>query len=326
VRAKILPVFILIAAIAICAMTVAETVHARDVEIIAKPIMHFKPDEPNQILFGRLQFMGGLELSSDNDDFGGLSGLRMTDSRLYAVTDQGMLFTGRLQRISSRLADITEPLLTPILGRNGKAIRGKRNADAEALELSGNQAFIGFERNDRILAFERKADALRQIPSPLSRGLNEFAFPNNKGPEAVAAINEDKLLTIAEYAVTVSGNHSAFIVSNGPIQRLEITNIGYSITDADILGEDLFVLERFYTPFTGSAMRIRRFDINRVQPGAILDGEVLLEADNSHEIDNMEGLAAMKQPDGTVRLTLVSDNNFSDRQRTLLLEFELTGK
>ena len=40
-------------------------------------------------------------------------------------------------------------------------------------------------------------------------------------------------------------------------------------------------------------------------------------------IDNYEGLAARELPDGTVRLFVVSDDNFSTRQRTLLMVFDL---
>jgi hypothetical protein len=37
----------------------------------------------------------------------------------------------------------------------------------------------------------------------------------------------------------------------------------------------------------------------------------------------MEALAVHSAPDGTTRITLVSDNNFNDWERNLLLEFSL---
>ena len=42
-------------------------------------------------------------------------------------------------------------------------------------------------------------------------------------------------------------------------------------------------------------------------------------------LDNLEGVAATASPHGGLRLYLVSDDNFSDRQRTLLLAFDLSG-
>ena len=59
-------------------------------------------------------------------------------------------------------------------------------------------------------------------------------------------------------------------------------------------------------------------------PGALLDGEVLLEAGNGFAIDNMEGIAVHSSPDGEPVITLISDDNFNrGLQRTLLLQFAL---
>jgi hypothetical protein len=40
-------------------------------------------------------------------------------------------------------------------------------------------------------------------------------------------------------------------------------------------------------------------------------------------MDNFEGVAARRMPDGRVRLYIVSDDNFSASQRTLLMIFEV---
>jgi hypothetical protein len=58
-----------------------------------------------------------------------------------------------------------------------------------------------------------------------------------------------------------------------------------------------------------------------VQPGALVDGPVLIDVGMSHEIDNMEGLSVHRSPRGEVVLTLISDDNFSVLQRTVLLQF-----
>jgi hypothetical protein len=51
---------------------------------------------------------------------------------------------------------------------------------------------------------------------------------------------------------------------------------------------------------------------------------VLLELRGA-AVDNMEALAVHGGPGGETRITIVSDNNFNDWQRSLLLEFELPG-
>ena len=70
-------------------------------------------------------------------------------------------------------------------------------------------------------------------------------------------------------------------------------------------------------------MRIRRVPLADVKPGATIDGPVLIEADMGYQIDNMEGLSVHRAADGALVLTLISDDNFSFIQRTLLLQFTL---
>ncbi len=45
----------------------------------------------------------------------------------------------------------------------------------------------------------------------------------------------------------------------------------------------------------------------------------------SAQIDNMEGIATHRGPEGETIVTLCSDNNFSFLQRTLLLQFAYRG-
>lgn len=100
----------------------------------------------------------------------------------------------------------------------------------------------------------------------------------------------------------------------------------FAITDAAFLPDgDLIILERSFAWLDGVAMRLRRVPARDLKPGARLEGEEILKADMRSQIDNMEGLAIHRDPDGSVILTLVSDDNFSFLQRTILLRFRLVG-
>ena len=50
---------------------------------------------------------------------------------------------------------------------------------------------------------------------------------------------------------------------------------------------------------------------------------MLLDADDSLNIDNMEAIAAHRAASGETVLTLMSDDNFSPFQRTLIMQFTL---
>jgi hypothetical protein len=57
----------------------------------------------------------------------------------------------------------------------------------------------------------------------------------------------------------------------------------------------------------------------------VVDGPSIFDADLGQEVDNMEGIDAHVTDDGDTVLTMVSDDNFSLLQRTLLLQFTLVG-
>jgi hypothetical protein len=98
----------------------------------------------------------------------------------------------------------------------------------------------------------------------------------------------------------------------------------YDITDAALLAPgDILVLEREFNWNSGLAIRIRRIALADVRAGALVDGPAVMEADLRQEIDNMEGLSIHRGADGETILTLISDDNFSLLQRTLLLQFVL---
>jgi hypothetical protein len=70
-------------------------------------------------------------------------------------------------------------------------------------------------------------------------------------------------------------------------------------------------------------MRLRRIGGEAVEAGATLDGELLLDAGMTSQIDNMEGLAIHQDAGGRTILTVVSDDNHNAFQRTLILQFAL---
>ncbi|MGO7309803.1 esterase-like activity of phytase family protein, partial [Rhizobium ruizarguesonis] len=67
----------------------------------------------------------------------------------------------------------------------------------------------------------------------------------------------------------------------------------FDITDGAFLPSgDLLLLERRFNMAEGIGMRLRRIQGTDIRPGAIVDGELLLEGHFHSQIDNMEGLDA----------------------------------
>jgi hypothetical protein len=154
------------------------------------------------------------------------------------------------------------------------------------------------------------------------------SLPANKGIEALVFVPKGSalagtLIAISERGLDASGNLLAFLIG-GPspggftVKRTD----DFDVSDAALLrGGDLLLLERRFSWTRGLAIRIRRLKLGEIKPGALVDGAVMLEADMGQEIDNMEGLSIHTGAEGESILTLVSDDNFSMLQRTLLLQF-----
>ena len=100
----------------------------------------------------------------------------------------------------------------------------------------------------------------------------------------------------------------------------------FDISDAVLLPSgDLLVLERKFSLLSGVGIRIRRIPLSMIAPGALVDGPAIFNGELGQEIDNMEGIDAHVTAEGDTVLTMVSDDNFSPIQRTLLLQFTLVA-
>ena len=151
-----------------------------------------------------------------------------------------------------------------------------------------------------------------------------------KGFEAVAMIRSGRhkgaIVAFAERLHDRNGHHAAWILSGEQAKQFSLTDIaGFDPTDAvGLANGDLILLERRFRWTEGIKMRIRRIRAGEIAPGAVIKGEVLIEANMAQEIDNMEAISAHRARDGSTVLTLMSDDNFNGfLQRTLLLQFRL---
>jgi hypothetical protein len=301
------------------------------IAVKASPITSFSPSEPERRRFGGLEFRSGLRLTSTHEDFGGFSGLwRAPDgSGLVAISDAGHWLTAHLRREGARLAGLEDVRIAPILRADGRPLNRTRAYDTEGLAMAGGSAFISIERTHQVMRFDFAKDGVmargRELPVP--RELKRL--PSNKSLEAIAVAPPGHPLAGAVIVVAersgAETEPTLGAILTGPRSGLfQVTRPGaYDITDMAFLPDgDLLLLERWFRPFRGVAMRMRRVPGRMVAPGAMLDGPVLIEADLAQEIDNMEGLA-IHQEAGRTLLSLISDDNFSMLQRTILLEFAL---
>ncbi|MGV8839368.1 MAG: esterase-like activity of phytase family protein [Bauldia sp.] len=297
-------------------------------EITARPIEEFTIDVP-ATLAGTLTFMGGLSLSSPNRDFGALSGMEiLPDGSVLLIADTGHWLALTFIEEAGRLVGVAGGRIAPMLDAAGDEANQKGAADAEGLRLAadGRSVLVSFEGDHRImsyplgdLAFARPVE----VPRPTFRGLSA-----NRGIEAVAVAPvagplAGAVVAFSEQAADGNAGLRAWVLGGPREGQFAVRRNGqFDITDAAFLPNgDLFILERQFSLSAGIAMRIRRLAAADIRPGATVDGPVVLVDDHLFQIDNMEGMALRPQPDGSVIITIVSDDNHSLLQRNLLLQF-----
>ena len=328
-----LPSAAFIAALFVAAAASAQTAdQPRKITVTGTPLTSFDNREPARIRFGSLDFRGGLQLTSAEKLFGGLSGLLIArdGGSFVAISDRGQWFRGNLTYRDGRLAALTDVETAPIRGPDGTAYSSRARFDSEALTEHAGKYCIGVERQNEIVCFDYAKQGLlargQTIPVPAV----VKTFPNNQGLEAVVGVPAGQelaggLIAISERSLDSEGNIVAVMI-DGPrpgsfsIKRTE----NYDVSDAALLPNgDLLLLERHFSLLRGISVRIRRLPQRDIRPGAVVDGAILIEADLGYQLDNMEGIAVHRSPAGETIITLVSDDNFSALQRTLLLQFAL---
>jgi hypothetical protein len=302
------------------------------IDVNARTIPSFDPRDRSRVRFGSLEYRSGLVLTSRFPGFGGLSGLRLDakGERFISFSDKGTWFTGRIVYSGRDMSGLADVEAAPMLGADGRPITARGWFDSESIALDGSFVYIGLERVNQVLRFDFSKGFTRArgevVPLPAAAA----KLPFNKGLEALLFVPKGlplagTLIAISERGLDRDGNLIAFLVGGPTPGQFSVRRSdGYDVSDAVLLPSgEILLLERKFSLVAGVGIRIRRIALAAVAPGAVIDGPGIFEADLGYEIDNMEGIDAFVTPEGDTVLTLVSDDNFSMIQRTLLLQFTL---
>lgn len=280
--------------------------------INATPVPLGKDTDIAKALPQNVKFRGGWHLTSTNPEFGGLSGLAvLSTGHLFAVSDRGYAVT--LGFSSDDDTPTGVGTLTPLLNADGKALSGKTAGDAEGVAYADDGlTFISFEREHRILAydFERCGVAAKGIPfAGLPKAKLGARIAPNDGAEALDFHPDGRVR--AGYETVINGR--------APIVTFDMDG---TARDAP---EFIDVEESFKLVGADSGFRLfRAYDRELGNRNIVTSRDVSFRLTPPLNVDNFEGIAARAKPDGSSTIYLVSDDNFSARQRTLLYVFEMS--
>jgi len=305
---------------------------AQRIDVHARPIEAFDLRDRDRRQFGALQFRSGLVLTSPFRGFGGLSALRLDPAgqRSVSLSDHGTWFTGRIVYSGAAMTGLTDVEAAPLLGPDGEPFTKRKWYDSESLAFDGGTAYVGFERVNQIVKFDFGRDGVRARGQPIAVPPAVRKLPNNKGLESLVVAPKGgplagTLIAISERGLDASRNIEGFLIGGRTPGQFAVRRTEeFDVSDAALLPSgELLILERKFSWLQGVHIRIRKIPLNAVAPGATVDGPAIFAADLGNEIDNMEGLDVHIDASGDTVLTMVSDDNFSMLQRTLLLQFTL---
>jgi hypothetical protein len=303
------------------------------IEVHARPIPSFDPRDRSHVRFGALEYRSGLVLTSPFRGFGGLSSVRLDarGERFIMLSDKGSWFTGRIDYVGREMTGLSDVEASPMLGPDGRPLTERGWFDSESMALDGPFVYVGLERVNQLLRFDFSKGFTRSRGEVVPLPPAAKKLPYNKGLEALVMVPKGQplagtLIAISERGLDANGNLIGFLIGGrAPGQFAVRRTSNFDVSDAVLLSSGaLLLLERKFSWFAGVGIRIRNIPLKSIAPGAVVDGPSIFDADLGQEVDNMEGIDAHVTAEGDTVLTLVSDDNFSPVQRTLLLQFTLT--
>lgn len=265
-----------------------------------------------------VSYAGGLSLRGGRD-FHALSDLKLHEGRLWSVADEGRLVSFRpVLDTPGRLIGVADARVSPLTDAEGQPLTDKRDADSEGLAiLDDGRVLVSFERHHRIWSYGTDAAAL-----PVAVATPEARFRDNDGLEGLAAAGPDQWVTAGQDGgVWLCGSAGCTALPRAEKDRSGDYQLTGMDRDPRSAGGEAgwFIVERRFTPPFNTRVRVRRMG----RDGSL--GPVLIDLRPPASVDNFEGIAAVATPGGT-RLYLLSDDNGSARQKTLLMAFDVSGE
>jgi len=295
------------------------------------------PENFNGSRYMNIRLQGSLAISSAQVN--GLPIVELSDlawdadaKKLYAVSDNGYLYTINLVKHKNRLirADIVKAVR--LKGANKKSLRG-RYKDSEGLTIrnarnnnpNDAELIISFEGNSRAERYSTAGNYLGKLPLPKKLENRHNYRHANKMLESIVLHPQHGALVASELPLKASQKNIQSIYSqHGKVWHFPRLNAAESsITALEVLSNgDVLVLERafsgIFSPLIISLRQLRLNKCNKQNHCAVRDLAIFNSA-AGWNMDNFEGLAHLQ---GNQYL-MVSDDNKSPLQQTLMVMFEV---
>lgn len=301
------------------------TIYVSKSQNIALKPLPLDPAHPGPRRIGALIFLNAWELGSRNEEFGGFSALAaLPDGRFIGVSDAGTLIGFGLT--SDDRTD--RPFISPLPDSQGPGLNyADRDSEGMTYDAGSGQFWVSYEAKHAIRRFSRSF-ARRTGYISLT---GKRRWPANKGFEALTRLPDGRFIAIGENLE--NGMHDGFLFSGDPVEAGTVRSAfeyrppsGFRVTDMSVLPDGrVIVLNRRVGFPSGFSAKIAVLEPSVIGDSTIAEGTVIATLSAPLLIDNMEGIAVSTAGPNTT-IWLISDDNFSAFQRTLLMKFRLSER
>jgi hypothetical protein len=230
--------------------------------------------------------------------------------------------------IGFRLTDngrIDRATIAPLPNVHGPNMSYKdRDSEGLAYDPDSGQYWVSFEGNH---AIRRYSNSFAQQTGMIRPAILQN-LPRNKGAETIVRLQDGRFIIIAESLDDEM--HRGWIFSGDPVESTtSITPFtfrppaGFRVTDAVQLPDGRIVLLNRAIGFpSGFTAKVSLLNPDSISRNRVLSADVIASLAPPLRVDNMEGIAVTRDGD-KLFLWLISDNNFTLFQRTILMKFRL---
>ncbi|GGC04043.1 hypothetical protein GCM10011494_23110 [Novosphingobium endophyticum] len=268
---------------------------------------------------GAFSLDGAWQMASRSYGFGSYSALlAMPDRTLLALSDNGtyLRFTppgaerGRFETGEIKVGKFRS--------------KEQRDIESAARDPRTGQLWLGLEGSNAVIRLAPGLDVLGKArPRAISR------WGSNSGAEAMARLADGRFVLLREAADDwlAKWRHDAVVFEGDPTAGAKSWHFvfdgpaGFSPTDMTQMpdGRLLILMRRLVWPMPQRfAGRLVLADPADIRPGKVWKAREVARIASSLPVDNFEGLAVVPSRDGRLTVWIISDDNFSRLQRTVL--------
>jgi len=240
-----------------------------------------------------------------------LSDIAYRENILYSIGDRGVLYKFSIKIADDKIKKLRLLKATVLKGKDKKSL-SKSQRDSEGLDFKGKYLLVSFEKEPRVEL--RKLNAKKYKTVKIEKKLQHIKNyqSENKALESVAYSKKYGVVTAPELPLYGKNEHKIYSLHRSwkfP-QEGGITSLTF------INKNEIMILQRKHTFFNfRTEITLSKLNL-KTKKYTIL---ARFDSKDGWKIDNFEGLTKV----GKNRYLMISDDNNSFLQKTLLVLFEI---